>query len=312
MARSARLQVGLTNMGGGRLEVTANSEALWISVIPGPYYLGPGQSQTLSVQVNTTVLVTSGQHIGQVTLHTNEGDLSLPVSVAVEPPFILNPADPQSGVTSTREMARYCDANWNASLNLLADGRLEACLHFLGESGLVLAAQQARHNPDPNLGLEGFLQLIRPHKIRRLPIMNLRAIEARLGFGLGGIGVTVPPRSVSLRIRNPHSNGYLWGEVSPLVPWLEIHPKTFHCAPGKEARLSLRVDAARWSRASRLFSAGIALFEVVLYDHEGKVTRRLQKYTSPGWLFLAVLGFLTLVTLTLALFAAGLYMGWIG
>ncbi|MBT4512076.1 MAG: hypothetical protein HOC20_07715, partial [Chloroflexi bacterium] len=189
---------------------------------------------------------------------------------------------------------RYCDKNWKASIRLLDEGRLEACLAFLGEMDAQATLRSARKNPNHNIALESFLRTIDPWRGRRSPLHNGSQIEARLGFGLRGIRIRKPPNRMSLYIRNPNRRGYLWGEVHSLVDWFSISPVKFGCAPGKTTRLIMKVDADRWPCRKRSWSLGMGLYEIILFDPEQRSIRRIRKTTAPGYW--------TLISANIALF----------
>jgi hypothetical protein len=307
MLSTQRLQVGLVNAGGGRLEANAQADVSWLSVIPGPYYLGPGQQQQLSVQINTTMLATMGRHAGQILIFSNNEKLALPVSVEITPPFILDPADLHSEVNTLQDMLSYCDANWATAVHLLAEGRLEACIRFLDKRELLSVAGQARNHPNANVGLELLLRAIQPGRGKRPPRTNIRAVESRLGFGLGRTRQK-KPQPVVLLIHNPNTSGYVWGELRPRVPWLHFSPPAFGCGPRQTARTRLRVDAARGQHSARAWSTGITLFEIVLPSPDGKAAQRIPVTTSPGWAFIVLLIALTVLVLMLVGIAIVLYL----
>jgi len=302
MVSTARQQFSLTNSGSDRLEVTLQSALPWLMVIPGPYYLGPGQSQFLSVQINTTPLTTLGVHSGQVELVYQPGNLILRARVEIVPPFILDPADPGSAVASIDDVRHYCDANWSAAVYLFQEGRLETCLAFLGETNHLPALQAAHSQLDPNLGLETFLQSIDLRRGQRRPLTNIRAVEARLGLGPAASVVSRPPERVSLQVGNPNRRGYLSGEIRPLVEWLQVSPQSFGCAPARSALLTLQVDSTSWPRRGRSWLPGVELFEITTITPSGQRLHHFTQTSAPGTLFLACLIGMVMLILFLAYF----------
>ncbi len=283
MASTTKREIRLANMGGDRLEVSLQSGAPWVQVIPGPYILGPGQRRFVSIQVNTGKLLRVGAYNGEIRVSVGGDSFVIKVGLEIVPPFILDPADPDSGVASVTEITRYCDRNWKAATRLMGEGRLEACLVFLGETEAQAALRVVRVHSDPNIALEIFLRTIDPRRGRRLPQHNGSQIEARLGFGLRGWQLRSLPDKLPLYIRNPNRRGYLWGEAHPLVDWLVITPKEFGCAPGKTARLVMKLDSNRLSRRKHVWSLRTGLYEIILLDENGQSGRRVRKAASPGY-----------------------------
>ena len=230
-----------------------------------------------------------GAYNGEIRVLVGGDHFVLKADLEIVSPFILDPADPDGGVASLTELARYCDKNWKASIRLLDEGRLEACLAFLGEMDAQATLRAARKNPNYNIALDSFLRTIDPRRGRRSPLHNGGQIEARLGFGLRGIRISKPPNRMSLYIRNPNRRGYLWGDVQPLVDWFEIFPAKFGCAPGETTRLMMKVDGANWPRRKRSWSLGVDLYEIVLLDEKGQPERCIRKTAAPGyWIFISV------------------------
>ena len=302
MASTARQQFSLTNNGSDRLEVTLQSALPWLVAIPGPYYLGAGQTQNITVQINTTSLTSLGVYRGQVELTSLTGSLILSVSLEIVPPFIFDPADPGSAVASLDEVRRYCDANWSAAVYQFQEGRLAACLAFLGETGLLPGLQAARAHLDPNIGLEIFLQSIDARRGQRRPFINMRVVEAHLGLGPAASMVNQSPNQVTLQVRNPNRHGYLTGQVRPLVEWLQVSQPTFGCAPGRGVLLTLQVDQDRWPQRGRAWLPGIDLFEITINSPNGQRLHQFTQASTPGTLFLTGLVGLVMLLVFLATF----------
>jgi hypothetical protein len=308
MASTTRLLVTLSNPGSDRLEVTLQSAHPWLVVIPGPYYLGAGQTQTIPVQVNTTSLTCLGVYTGQVELINQTSSQSVPVRLEIVPPFIIDPADPASAVASLEEIRRYCDSNWGAAFYLFQDGRLAACLAFLGETKHLPDLQAACAQLDPNTGLEIFLESIDSKRGQRLPLINMRVVEARLGLGPAASLVNRPSESVTLQVSNPNQRGYLSGQVRPLVEWLQVSQPTFGCAPGRNVLLNLQVDPIRWPRGGRAWLPSVELFEITTFTPSGQRQHQFTQASAPGTLFLAGLIGLVLLLVFLATFLVTLLL----
>lgn len=302
MASTAIQQFSLTNNGSDRLEVIMQSVLPWLVVIPGPYYLGTGQSQIIPVQVNTTSLTCLGVYSGQVELISQTSSHSVLVSLEIVPPFIFDPADPGSAVASLEDVRRYCDANWSAAVYLFQEGRLDACLAFLGENNRLPDLQAGRAQLDPNTGLEIFLQSIDTPRGQRPPLINMRVVEARLGLGPAASLVNKPPNLVTLQVTNPNRRGYLAGQVRPLEEWLQISQQSFGCAPGRSTTLTLQVDPAHWPRRGRAWLPSVDLFDITTFTSTGQRMHQFSIASAPGTFFLAGLVGLVMLLVFLATF----------
>lgn len=294
MAATARREIRITNIGSDRLKVSVQSGIPWVQVIPGPYILGPGQSQAVFVQANTGKLLRIGKYAGELQFHSQAGTQRLVINLEITPPFILDPADLESSVASIIEIGRYCDKDWKTAVRLFQAGRLEACLVFLDEQPALNMFKTARAYTDPEIALEAFLQSLDPSRGRRPPVHNGNDIETRLGFGPRGRGVNAPPSKLGLIIRNPNKRGYLRGEAHPLVDWLKIVPGEFSLAPGKSARLMLHVNKSRWPRQGRDYSLGVDLYEIVTLTPDGETVHYIRKTSMPGILIWGSIGVLVL------------------
>ncbi len=166
------------------------------------------------------------------------------------------------------ELRDFCDADREAGVRHLYSGRIEAFLHFVGETALAQKAAGCRRLADQNIGLETFLRAAGVKPPTKYDC-NTMDVVGDLGYG------PLPrlwkkPTVLHLLIQNKSKRGYLHGQVAPLVPWLSIPQSTFGCHPGEIAEIEIHADYQRRKQAakkksitSRLFSAGEDLFGIL-------------------------------------------------
>ena len=267
----ARGQITVGNAGGGTLHGTVTSPQPWIVVDPASQSvtLGKGRSIVVAFSVDTTQITTRGRHAGNVVVESSWGKPASRVVIEVDVPFPLDPADPASQVSSVEELRDFCDADREAGARHLYSGRIEAFLHFVGETALAQTAAGCRRMADQNVGLETFLRAAGAQPPTKYDSNNMDVV-GDLGYG------PLPrlwkkPTVLQLLIQNKSKRGYLHGRVAPLVPWLTIPQPIFGCHPGEVAEIEIHADyqrrkqeAKKKSLTSRMFSGGEDLFEIIL------------------------------------------------
>ena len=268
---TARGQVTVSNAGGGTLRGTVTSPGPWIAVDSANQTLALSKSRSTVVafSVDTAQITTRGRHTGNVFVQSSWGRPASRVVIEVDVPFALDPTDPASRVSNVEELRDFCDADWVAGVQHLDSERIEAFLHFIGETALAQTAAQCRQMADRDIGLETFLRAAGAQPPIRYD-SNSMDVVGELGYG------PLPrlwkkPTVLNLLIQNKSKRGYLHGRVEPLVPWLSISRPAFGCHPGEIAEIEIHADyqrrkqeARKKSVTSRLFSAGEDLFEIIL------------------------------------------------
>ena len=268
---TARGQVTVSNAGGGTLRGTVTSPGPWIAVDSANQTLALSKSRSTVVafSVDTAQITTRGRHTGNVFVQSSWGRPASRVVIEVDVPFALDPTDPASRVSNVEELRDFCDADWVAGVQHLDSERIEAFLHFIGETALAQTAAQCRQMADRDIGLETFLRAAGAQPPIRYD-SNTMDVVGDLGYG------PLPrlwkkPTVLNLLIQNKSKRGYLHGRVEPLVPWLSISRPAFGCHPGEIAEIEIHADyqrrkqeARKKSVTSRLFSAGEDLFEIIL------------------------------------------------
>jgi hypothetical protein len=266
----ARGQVTVGNAGGGTLHGTVTSPQPWIVVDPASQSvaLGKGRSIVVAFSVDTAQITTRGKHTGNLVVESSWGKPASRVVIEVDVPFPLDPADPASQVSSVEELRDFCDADREAGARHLCSGRMEAFLHFVGETALAQKAAGCRRLADHNVSLETFLRAAGAQPPTRYD-SNTMDVVGDLGYG------PLPrlwkkPTELHLLIQNKSKRGYLHGRVEPLVPWLSIPQPAFGCHPGEIAEIEIHADyqrrkqeAKKKSLTSRMFSGGEDLFEII-------------------------------------------------
>lgn len=256
-------RVTITNRGGGTLRGRLISSVSWLLVdaTAQNFALGRGQSQQLSFTMDATQFRRRGRHSGRLQVQTQKwGNPVCTVTVKVDVPYLLDPKQPSSAVSSVKELVAFCDSHWELSTHLLQAGRIEAFLRFIGKDGLADTAGRARRSPDASIGLESLLRAAGaepPQQWRS----NINDVLGQLGFG------PLPklfrkPALVSLFIENTSDRGYLHGYVRPLAPWLSVPQPRFGCLPGQIAQVRLHADHK--ARRGGLFSLNTELFEIAV------------------------------------------------
>jgi serine/threonine protein kinase len=229
----------------------------WLKLLaPMQFQVAPGHHQAFALQVHSVLLPRPGVHTAQVSLQTNGGNLTLPISLTLESGFLLDLANAAGLVANRDDLRAYCDANWRRVARLFeTTDRLECALAFLGEANLLQDLADARAVGAPwrnaNVGLELFMRKIDPGRL------HVQALEEENGDELYAQLTDLrsrltgkPPTGLMLRLVNCSPRGYLWGEVRPLpdCQWLRIPNPGFGCAAGEATEIKMTVDAATWPR----------------------------------------------------------------
>ena len=168
----ARQALQISNKGGGALRVAVRSMEDWLilldpagqptgSPLSPTFVLKRGHSTVVDLAVDGGRLPARGQHTG--TLQIEAANARTPVTtvqavVTVDLPYLLDPADRASAIRDKDELWRWCDGHWDAAIGRLVDGRLAACLRFVGENSLNQEAARCQGMSDHNVGLETLLR----------------------------------------------------------------------------------------------------------------------------------------------------------
>jgi len=147
-------------------------------------------------------------------------------------------------VRTPQELARLCDAQWDAAKKLLYGGDFEGWLRrSLFRADLVdKAAGIVRAGGDQDEGLEAFLHTLNP----RLPYPALRLRPRLLHFGRIAPG---DEAQRTLRIRNRAGRGPLKGAMTadPPAPWLRVSSRF-----DGESDIAVTVDSGGVPEGTRL------------------------------------------------------------
>lgn len=271
--KTAKRRLTISNQGGGVLKATLHTEAWLPFTDASGQRLGDGSSISLALQrgqaatVNLTLdssqVATRGHHRGTIQVEAPEARnpvASIPVTVTVEPPFLLDLADPNSAIGSKDELWRWCDGHWRRALRYLADGRLEACLQFIGEASLAGEARRRRGMADQAAGLETLLRACGAPPPQEWETNELE-IEGQLGYGLFP-KLFRKPDVLTFKVLNKSDRGYLHGRIEPIASWLAIPDPHFGCRPGEISEITIQVNRA--ARPRKLFWASEALLDIVI------------------------------------------------
>jgi serine/threonine protein kinase len=259
-----RGQVTVSNSGGGTLQGTLVADEPWIAVdqTNQPFALSKGQSLPIPFTVDASGFAQRGRYSGQLQVQAKgRGNPIAVVTVQVDIPFSLDPANPTSRVNTLEDLRDFCDRDWQAGVTLLSNGRIGTFLSFIGETEAARTADQCRQMEDKAIGLE---RLLRDGLGTKPPTKyDTNAMDVVSALGLGPLPKLFGrPEVVTLRILNKSKRGYLYGQVEPLVDWLHIPQPRFGCLPGQVAEVKIHVDKKR--RKIGLLSLGTQLFEIVL------------------------------------------------
>ena len=270
----ARQALQISNKGGGALRVAVRSMEDWLilldpagqptgSPLSPTFVLKRGHSTVVDLAVDGGRLPARGQHTG--TLQIEATNARTPVTtvqavVTVDLPYLLDPADRASAIRDKDELWRWCDGHWDAAIGRLVDGRLAACLRFVGENSLNQEAARCQGMPDRNVGLETLLRACgAPAPVKY--DTNALDIEGDLGYGfLPRLGKK--PAVLTFKVLNKNARGYLHGRLEPVAAWLTIPQPHFGCKPGEIAEVQIHSDHA--ARPRKLLSTGEQLFDIVL------------------------------------------------
>ena len=257
-----RGQVAVANAGGGTLHSTLVANDVWITVDPTgqPFALGKGQSLPVAFTVNTAQFVRRGRYSSQLSVQPKtRGNPATVVSIQVDVPYLLDPAQPATAISTAGDLIAVCDARWEWGLQLLTAGRIEAFLCFIGEDALARIAADACQYPDPNVGLETLLRAVGAESPAKHHA-NIDDVLSQLGFGVfSRLGRRSP--IVTLLIENISPRGYLHGHVDSLAAWLTVPQPHFGCLPGQVAEVELCADHK--AKKGGFLSLNTDLFEIV-------------------------------------------------
>ncbi|MFB0537517.1 MAG: protein kinase [Anaerolineae bacterium] len=266
VAWGARLrgQVTVSNSGGGTLHGVLVASKPWIAVDQKsqPFALGKGQSLAIAFTVNAAGFARRGRYSSQLQVQAKgRGNPVAVVTVQVDVPFPLDPANPTSQVSTLKELRDFCDRDWQAGMTLLSNGRIGTFLRFIGKTEAARIADQCRQMPDKAIGLE---RLLRDGLGAKAPTRyDTNAMDVVSDLGLGPLPKFFGrPEVVTLQVLNKSKRGYLYGRVESLVDWLHIPQPRFGCLPGQVAEVKIHVD--KKSRKIGLLSLGTELFEIVV------------------------------------------------
>jgi serine/threonine protein kinase len=265
--------VSVSNAGGGTLQGTVSSLNEWIVLLDAngqPLTAGSpslalkrGHSTVVHIGVDSGKVPTRGQQTGSIQIEApaaRKPVVAVPISVTVDLPFLLEPADPGSAIRDRTGLWQWCDTHWEAARGHLISSRLEACLRFMGEVGLAQGASRCRQMPDPNISLETLLRACGAPAPTKWET-NALDIEGDLGYGfLPKIGKK--PDSLAFKILNKSPRGYLHGYLEAVASWLSIPKPGFGCRPGEIAEVEIHADHKAQPR--KLLSMGEQLFDIVI------------------------------------------------
>ncbi len=238
----SRRQVTVLNAGGGTLHGTLVSGEPWLVVNPAgqTFALSKGQSLPVTFTIDAGQFPRRGRYSGQLHVQTKgRGHPATVVAIGVDVPFPLDPAQPDTAISTVTDLIAYCDARWEWGLHFLNTGRIEAFLQFIDQADLVQVAATARQHPDSNVGLEQLLRAAGAAVPAKYDT-NAMDVVGELGFG------PLPklfgrPETVTLQILNKSQRGYLHGQVESLVDWLQLSQPRFGCLPGEVTEVKIQV-----------------------------------------------------------------------
>ncbi len=270
----ARQTLQISNKGGGALRVAARATEDWLllldpagqptgSAVSPTFVLKRGHSTAINLAVDSSRLPTRGQHTGAIQVEAANARTpvtTVPAVVTVDLPYLLDPSDRTSAIRDKDELWRWCDAHWPEAVERLADGRLAACLRFIGEAALAQEAIRCRGLADRNVGLETLLRACGAPAPQKYDT-NALDIEGDLGYGFFP-KLGKKPDVLTFKILNKSSRGCLHGRLEPVAAWLSIPQPAFSCLPGEIAEVQIHADPA--ARPRRLFSTGEQLFDIVI------------------------------------------------
>jgi hypothetical protein len=256
-------RVTVSNSGGGKLLGTLVANEAWITVDPTsqPFALSKGQSLPVTFTVDASQFAQRGRYSSQLSVQTKaRGNPAAVVTLQVDVPYLLDPAQPTTAISTVADLIAACDAGWEWGVHSLRAGRIEAFLRFIGEDALAQMAADVRQHPDPNAGLEMLLRAAGAEAPAKYNT-NVNDVLSQLGFGLiPNLGRKSPV--VTLVIENISTRGYLHGCVNSLVSWLTAPRPHFGCLPGQAAEVELHADHR--AKKGGFLSLGTELFEIVV------------------------------------------------
>jgi len=148
-------------------------------------------------------------------------------------------------VRSLRELAQACDGAWEEAVERLYDGSLEKWLtkaRILGaaaEAERICKARSKEQEREREIGLEEFL-LWTGYVTE--PVLGVKPETLDFGAEEKGYGY----RLIAVLTLQNAGRGLLWGEVTPLVPWIAVPEDTrFWVRPGErhEVLVEAELDA---------------------------------------------------------------------
>jgi hypothetical protein len=116
------------------------------------------------------------------------------------------------------QLALSCQKNWQAALDVLAQGYLEKFLGGMGRSDLAGAARDAARFPDRDRGLDQFLAKL-PSDVVQPPLLGVEPTEVNLGVMKPG-----EDRAIDLRLENKGMR-LIYGSVASDALWLAVGDK---------------------------------------------------------------------------------------
>jgi serine/threonine-protein kinase len=161
---------------------------------------------------------------------------AVPAPVIAPVPYTLAPGLVAHNV---EELVQLCERDWDRAVSQFCSGYFTTWLRQTHQHGLADDAERiANHvkNGDQfahGLGLAEWLLATGYSKDQAV-----LKCPTRLDCGAVPLGPTI---RVSLNITNA-GNGYLFGRVSALVPWLSVSQHYFGCSPGKAIRINVQIQ----------------------------------------------------------------------
>ncbi len=115
------MDVTITNAGGGTLAWSVSEEDEWISVAPTSGTLDAALSETVTVEVDRTQVLTGGEITGAIGISSNDVDAEIAVSMIVAAPLLsvdvteLNFGEMETSMTFTITNAGLGTLSWSVS-----------------------------------------------------------------------------------------------------------------------------------------------------------------------------------------------------
>lgn len=260
---SAAGQIRISNAGSGILNGSLAASEPWLKIGPSGnnFSLQRGRILPVDLSLDTSQFKRMGQYRGHIRSTQGQSSAVTIVTVNMAVPYPLDPVQPQSTLSTLKDLVNFCDQNWETGLELFEAGRLEAFLIFIGEDHLAKEAASQRQQPNKDAALETTLRAAGAKPPTDLDT-NVDEVLNQLGFGFRP-SFGRKPETVTLTLKNTSPRGYMHGRVCPAVPWLSIEAPDFNCRPGQAARIKVRADH-NVKKGGKRFSLETDIFDIEL------------------------------------------------